>query len=152
MIITISVAQLIALAVAAIKLPRFALPLWLSIMLFVSRVQGGGSIFDALLLSLAAGLGLYLAGVLALLHSPRPIQLLVVLLFALPAGLLGYHFILDLGHLLGSRTPFSTVWASIGAVSYAAMAARSLLGSAFYAPDPPVWSRSWKAGEWSKAR
>lgn len=96
-----------------IRLATFALPVWIALSIFIFTFKSGGNILVAGLIGLTLGGLAYIAGLLAYAQAPSiMLSRIVCFIFALPAGVAGYHLGLGLSHLILISSPLEKIFLS----------------------------------------
>ena len=96
-----SLATAFAFLCLLINLAALAVPVWVAGSVFFFIERSGDSLIGAVLIGLLSGLASHLFGILACARAPsRSVALLIVLLFAVPASLIGYHLGAGFGRLI----------------------------------------------------
>ena len=95
------------------SLATIALPVWIAVSIFTFTFKSGGNILVAGLIGLALGGLAYVAGLLAYARAPSiMLSRIVCFIFALPAGVAGYHLGLGLSHLILISSPLENIFSS----------------------------------------
>ena len=96
-----------------LSIATIALPVWIALSIFIFTFQSGGNIFVAGLIGLTLGGLAYVAGLLAYARAPSiMLSRIVCFIFALPAGVAGYHLGLGLSHLILISSPLENIFSS----------------------------------------
>jgi hypothetical protein len=83
------------------NLAALALPVWVAGAVFFFIQKSGEGLIGAGVIGLVAGAATYFAGVICCAMAPsRALSLLIALIFAMPAGVAGYHVGFDLSRIV----------------------------------------------------
>ena len=95
------------------SLATIALPVWIAVSIFIFTFKSGDNILVAGLIGLTLGGLAYVAGLLAYAIAPSiMLSRIVCFIFALPAGVAGYHLGLGLSHLILISSPLKNIFSS----------------------------------------
>ena len=132
-----SLAAAFAFLCLLINLATFALPVWVALSAFYVSRHFGEGLIGAGIFGLLTGGGVYFLAALSCARAPwRSLSILIALLFALPAGLTGYHLGLGLGSLLFVTAPPQQISAVATAVLIFVLSWRQMAASVNFRREP----------------